>query len=219
MIYILILLLVTIVNCDDAIPTDPYTEGAKLLVESLKHSEGNYVSEIMDSDGFRDIDNKMAYSTGSIRSSDDSLIKLVDSIIKNTVFEQLSLDAKNAIHNTFNELKLQVITSRGSEMKNFGITYNGNDGQIYVLLIKLKKNNEDVNVIDYEKCIILTDFIPAPSTVKRSRLYENMIRSDYEEWYEEVPTGVKNAHFATIMRWNQEIMSGLSNGQNAINNK
>ena len=209
MLYLTLFIILYGALCED-IEQDHLNMGKNLL-DMMKTKDEHYMSNIKHETGFDRLANKLLYTSGTIRSNDDSINKLINIMLGGTIFEQFDTETKNTIFRALDELKLQIITDRGTNIKYFGINYNGNDGKMYIFLMALWKSHEIDNAIGYEKCVINTEFTPSKSYVVITNTNENFFRSSTEQHIEYIPTGIKDYHTQSIMQINQQILDSMLN--------
>jgi len=205
-IYLLIcILLFAIVSIP--ITTSELESSVKLagdITKLLKHEHNLALSDIKQVEGFKFLNNDINYSKGTIRGDAISLINLFNFMIKNLNFDS---STKSKINDAFTELSMQIITNVGNIIRTFNLYYQENGGQINLLHINFKKNNEIENAIDYEKIIIKCDFVLANPYVIITESDSDLFSSTSTQRIEYLPANIKPEHWKHIFNLNAEILN------------
>lgn len=211
--FIICLLIANIVLCIDPVTTTAAISStaatAKEVAELFKTEFSQTMSDITPTEGFKTIDNRLSYTSGTISASTTNLDRLFQITTENAVFKTLNPFIKEQISRAFVELGMQIITRKGSKVHEFIIQYNGNDGVLYLFHISLKRSQELPNAIDYEKFILSSVFKPGDSYVIITESDSNILSSSTTQRIQWIPSNLKDAHIGSILRFNSAILDGL----------
>ena len=192
----------------------------KELIDLVKVDNKHLVSDIHVNEGYKELRCSFVRNEGTVDERIPNIFdKLLASFIKNTEFSWLEPQVSGFMTQYFEALAFQVMTETGTQGSNFTISYNGKDGMLYIIQVRLSKNPKIAYGIDYNEVILVSKFKPADSYIIITDSKSNLFRSSTSQRYVWLPTDVKSDHFKAIFDLNIDVLKALYNIQPSINDK
>lgn len=174
------------------------------LLKNFKTESSTSISNHYEQSGFIKFNNINDCSSGAIYTYNFN--KLVSLWLTDPIFEYLQSEHKNVIIMIIKEYALQVFEEQYKKNK-MELNFNDGKGSLFMLTLYFEPHQSKADIIKWGKCIIWSEFEPAPSYVIITKNDCNIIKCKSRDTITYLPTTINNAHLDAIKYINLNFMS------------
>lgn len=194
---------------------DPVVTTAIETLKSLKSESSTTISDRYDQTGFLSIKNNYDYSKGAVLIS--RMDELISHWLDDNTYDFITYNQKKTISKALKEYTLQLVEDPYYKQK-YELSFNDGKGTLFMMILSVSPHPTNINAVRWEKYILQTDFVPAPSYVIVTESDCNILSCDRTDKIVYLPTVLNQAHMDQIISMNLGMLTGFTNSLNNFNN-
>jgi hypothetical protein len=187
---------------------NPKVKAAIEILSLLKGESSTKIGDRQDQPGFSSIQNNYDYGHGSVVIS--TLNDLILFWLDDDVYNFLNKEQINIISKSLAEYTFQLPMDPFHKQK-YELSFSNGQGSIFMMIINFAPHPTNKNAIKWEKFVLKTDFIPAPSYVIITESDCNILSCDRTDKIVYLPIIITKNHIEDIVRMNIEMLIGFNN--------
>ncbi|AKI80532.1 hypothetical protein QJ850_gp167 [Acanthamoeba polyphaga mimivirus] len=201
-----------------ALLENPAVMTAIEVLKSLKSESSTTISDRYDQTGFLSINNNYDYSKGAVLIS--RMDELISHWLNDNTYDFITDGQKKTISKALKEYTLQLAEDPYYKQK-YELSFNDGKGSLFMMILSVSPHPTNINAIRWEKYILQTDFVPAPSYVIITESDCDILSCDRTDKIVYLPTVLNQAHMDQIISMNLGMLTGFTNSlynSNSLNN-
>lgn len=195
---------------------NPTITAAIKVIEAFKSETSTTISDKKDQHGFLDIHNNYDYGYGSVLIS--RFDELVNFWLEDDMYSFLTEKQKKILTRSFKEYTIQISQDPYYKQK-YELSFSDGKGSIFLMIISIMPHPTNNAAVKWEKYLLKSKFVPAPSYVIVTESDCNILSCDRTDKIVYLPTALNTAHIQDIVAMNVNMLIGFSNNINAITNE
>ncbi|XWV26722.1 hypothetical protein QJ857_gp0333 [Tupanvirus soda lake] len=191
-----------------AIIGNPKVAAAIEIIKALKTESSSTISERKDQTGFLNIQNNYEYGHGAVLIS--KMEQLISFWLNDNTYIFLTMEQKNTVSKALTEYTFQIAEDPFYKQK-YELSFSDGRGSIFMMVLSFEPHPTNPNAVKWQKHILKSNFVPAPSYVIVTESDCNIFSCDRSDHIVYLPAVLNKGHIEEIVRINMEMLTSFSN--------